>query len=57
MEWAQCRCCRRSAGGLTSLDEYSIDDIVGVELLLESFADGVGLIGSRVKSMDCKWTC
>lgn len=57
MEWAQCRCCRRSAGGLTSLDEYSTDDVVGVELLLESFADGVGLIGSRVKSMDCKWTC
>ena len=46
MEWAQCRCCRRSAGGLTSLDEYSTDDAVGVELLLESFADGVGLIGS-----------
>ena len=53
MEWARCRCCRRSAGGLTSLDEYS-DNTVGVELLLESFADGVGLIGSRVKSMDCK---
>jgi len=57
MEWAWCRCCSRSAGGLTSLDEYSADNAVGVKLPLESFADGVGLIGSRVKSMDCKWTC